>query len=371
MRKISVYTRDGESGSSSYYRILQYFDEIKKEDNFNVVYKKFVPIKVTKLFYNKYNNIFVKLLYHFCVFWGALIHFIGDLLVKPEKMIILRAAVPKTFIFPLKQIYSTLVKNKKIDVIWDFDDDIFFSNEISKNERNLLERNSDIIFVTHSHLKNKISKKYQNKVSILPTTDKSYFSIESNNVEFRLEKYTKMINVVWIGSSASNPYLTLFAEGIDEASKILLETINKKLELNIISNLCFNYPFVYAELKNTIWTRNAAIEAMGDAHIGIMPLPDGEFEKGKGSFKIIQYMANSLPVIASDVGNNINIVAPSVGFLVSNKDELVSAILKLSTDIDEWHNMSLESYNIWRSNFNFDKNLEIWKKAISEHHHQL
>ena len=52
------------------------------------------------------------------------------------------------------------------------------------------------------------------------------------------------------------------------------------------------------------------------AHIGIMPLPDNDFTRGKGGFKLIQYMSTAMPVIASAVGFNKQIVTKDFGYLV-------------------------------------------------------
>ena len=46
-----------------------------------------------------------------------------------------------------------------------------------------------------------------------------------------------------------------------------------------------------------------------------MPLPDSPWERGKCGFKLIQYMAAGLPVVASPVGVNDRIVSPGVGYL--------------------------------------------------------
>ncbi len=56
--------------------------------------------------------------------------------------------------------------------------------------------------------------------------------------------------------------------------------------------------------------------------IGIMPLPDSPFERGKTGYKLIQYMACGLPVVASPVGANRTIVADEInGFLAKAKAE--------------------------------------------------
>jgi glycosyltransferase involved in cell wall biosynthesis len=67
--------------------------------------------------------------------------------------------------------------------------------------------------------------------------------------------------------------------------------------------------------------------------IGLMPLPDTPFNRGKCGYKLIQYMACGLPVIASPVGVNREIVEPGVnGFLAETEDEWRNALTTLAHD---------------------------------------
>ena len=64
-----------------------------------------------------------------------------------------------------------------------------------------------------------------------------------------------------------------------------------------------------------------------------MPLPDGPFERGKCGYKLIQYMACALPVVASPVGANRDIVEQGRnGFLASDADEWRAALHALVAD---------------------------------------
>ena len=68
--------------------------------------------------------------------------------------------------------------------------------------------------------------------------------------------------------------------------------------------------------------------------IGIMPLPDAPWEKGKCGYKLIQYMACGLPVVASPVGVNTEIVAQGEnGFLASGDSQWTEAINTLVADV--------------------------------------
>lgn len=81
------------------------------------------------------------------------------------------------------------------------------------------------------------------------------------------------------------------------------------------------------------WSESSEIPAVQEMDIGIMPVGDGPFERGKCGYKLIQYMACGLPVVASPVGVNQIIVEPGRnGYLASNDGDWRDAVVKLIKD---------------------------------------
>lgn len=81
------------------------------------------------------------------------------------------------------------------------------------------------------------------------------------------------------------------------------------------------------------WTESSEVASIQSFDVGIMPLVDGPFERGKCGYKLIQYMACGLPVVASPVGVNAQIVEHGVnGFLASTPQEWEDALTTLLTD---------------------------------------
>ncbi len=81
------------------------------------------------------------------------------------------------------------------------------------------------------------------------------------------------------------------------------------------------------------WSEATEVELIREMDIGIMPLPDDPWTRGKCGYKLIQYMACGLPVIASPVGANRSIVRHGVnGFLADGEREWRSSIELLATN---------------------------------------
>ena len=81
------------------------------------------------------------------------------------------------------------------------------------------------------------------------------------------------------------------------------------------------------------WSEETEVDSVSGFDIGIMPLVDEAFERGKCGYKLIQYMACGLPVVASPVGVNRQIVEHGVnGFLAETRAEWEKALQTLLAD---------------------------------------
>lgn len=161
------------------------------------------------------------------------------------------------------------------------------------------------------------AQKYSDKAVWLPTV------VDTERLHNKIKKHShNVITIGWTGSFSTNYYMNSVAEA--------LSTLHKKYgtKFLVISNSdpkLTNVPYDYIE-----WTQKNEIEDLLKADIGIMPLLNGDWELGKCGFKAIQYMALGIPVLASNVGANKDIIEHGVdSFLYNDMDEFMDYIEKL------------------------------------------
>lgn len=131
--------------------------------------------------------------------------------------------------------------------------------------------------------------------------------------------------IVWIGSPCTVHYLEALREPLARL------TTQMPFVLRVIGAESIQMTGVQVEVVN--WSEDAEALAIHECDVGVMPLLDGPFEKGKCGYKLIQYMACGLPVVASKVGANLEIVQEGVtGFLVRTPDEWHDSLAKLLAD---------------------------------------
>lgn len=130
-----------------------------------------------------------------------------------------------------------------------------------------------------------------------------------------------VFTVGWIGSPSTAPYL---AEVIGPLRMLASEG---RVRLVVVGGTAPEIPGV--EVSAVPWAEETEIDLINSFDVGIMPLPDDEWSRGKCAFKLIQYMACAVPVVASAVGTNNVVVTPECGLLARRDLEWVAALRQL------------------------------------------
>ena len=166
------------------------------------------------------------------------------------------------------------------------------------------------------------ARRYNGTVSILPT------SLVPEKYAIEAKKNADRIDLVWIGSSSTRKYV--------EAALPVLERLADcfaSLRLKIVAD--FQLPSQHLDTVSIPWSEDVESEALSSAHIGIAPMPDTPWTRGKCGLKVLQYMAAGLPVVSSPAGVNGEIVEhAATGFLAESPEEWQTAVKKLIRDPD-------------------------------------
>jgi glycosyltransferase involved in cell wall biosynthesis len=311
--------------SSARFRI-ELYEKLLKEHQFEFDTAYFWNEAMYGILYEK-GNFLLKLK-------GLIIGFLKRLVLlakikKYDYIFILREATPIGP--PFFEWICVKVFNKK--VIYDFDDAIWVwqaskNNSIAK----IVKASWKVKFIckwaykvsTGNQYLYDYAARYSKIVVLNPTcvdTEEMHNTIKDQNTA------DKRLVIGWTGSFSTLIYLYDILGALQE--------LEKKYEFDflVIADQNPNLP-----LKNFIyikWNEASEITDLLKCNIGVMPLNDTEYAKGKCGFKLIQYMSLGIAVVASPVGVNEIIVDEAInGFLCKSKKEWIESLEKLILDVE-------------------------------------
>ncbi len=215
-----------------------------------------------------------------------------------------------------------------VPVVVDYDDAVFhrYDRHPSALVRRILGRKIDalmrrasLVVVGNDYLAERAKAAGARHVEFLPTVvDAERYTVESATPG-------RTLTLGWIGSPATASYLSLVASSLREmiASR----------RVRVVAVGANPQQVEHLPVEARPWREETEVSEIQQFDIGIMPLPDEPFERGKCGYKSIQYMACGKPVVASPVGINSVIVRQGVdGFLASTTTEWTEALRKLVDD---------------------------------------
>jgi glycosyltransferase involved in cell wall biosynthesis len=130
------------------------------------------------------------------------------------------------------------------------------------------------------------------------------------------------LTIGWVGSWSTAPYL-------HRVLRPLIETSETGLRVLLVGGT--NVEPIAQAIPGAVWRpwrRDREIADLSEFDIGIMPVPDSEWERGKCAYKLIQYMALGIPYVASPVGMNVYVTEESGGGLLADGDDEWAAALR-------------------------------------------
>ncbi len=132
------------------------------------------------------------------------------------------------------------------------------------------------------------------------------------------------LRIGWIGTPSNSRYLAPVIEA--------MRRLTPRIPMILVTIGAAEIADCPVQQETHAWSEDSEAALLTTIDIGVMPLPDNPFERGKCGYKLIQYMAAARPVIASPVGVNAHIVDASVGLLADGVDQWQAAIAQLADD---------------------------------------
>ncbi|MEE9614059.1 MAG: glycosyltransferase family 4 protein [Thermodesulfobacteriota bacterium] len=252
----------------------------------------------------------------------------------------------------LSSLDGFAVRKMAGSVIFDFDDAIMYRSSKwgdphspSKMERfERMIRMSDRVFAGNSFLKAEAARfTSEGNVAVVPTVvDLKKYSLKD------YDRAGDTVTIGWLGSGGTIPYL----EGLKPALEKLGERY-PNVRLKIVCDRFFDCDNM--EVVKKQWSADDEVEDLKSFDIGVMPLTDDIWTRGKCGLKLLQYMGVGLPVVCSPVGANRDIVADGVnGFWASTEDEWVEKLSTLVEDAVLRRRMGMAGYERVRDSYSVE-----------------
>ncbi len=222
-----------------------------------------------------------------------------------------------------------LVRSYSKKLIYDFDDAIMYdpnnpfgSHSSHPRQFRRTIKLADIVIAGNPYLADRATM-YRSRILVLPTgLDVSKYASVPPPIS------DGKIRLVWIGSTSTLKYLRDIIP--------TLEQIGRRFPHVILKVICDSF-FDLSSLpvEKCVWTAaNEAID-LASCDIGLAPLPNDPFTKGKCGYKILQYFACGLPVVGSPVGMNTQLIEEGkCGFLADNPDQWLARLSQLIDNVD-------------------------------------
>ena len=313
--RILALTKYGRLGASSRMRFIQYFSYLEK----NKVQIDHYPLTTDEMLQQRYrvgNYNFLKVFSSYC-------KRIKLLAFKKRKYDLIWVQGEAFPFFPVS-LELFLLRGSKYIV--DYDDAIFHRYDMSKRwfiryslgmRIDLIMKNAALVVSGNEYIAKRAIKAGAPNIETLPTV------IDLNRYNNKKKSSTLPI-IGWVGSPTTSKYLT----SIESA----LVKLNNEIpfELWVVGG---DYSNDNLNVKLINWSEETEAESIQNFDVGIMPLFDSPWERGKCGYKLIQYMASAKPVVGSSMGVNKKIILESYsGFTADNEQEWIIALKKLLTN---------------------------------------
>jgi len=172
------------------------------------------------------------------------------------------------------------------------------------------------VVMAGSHILADYSRQHNSNTHYFPTVvDTEHYLPRTDS------RGSQVFTVGWIGSPTTVRHLSKLVKPLSMLGR------EGSVRFIVIGGKAPSVPDV--DVIEIAWNEQTEIDLINSFDVGVMPLHDDAFTRGKCAFKLIQYMACTVPVVASPVGANIDVVTSEVGVLAATSQEWLDALRRL------------------------------------------
>jgi len=225
--------------------------------------------------------------------------------------------------------FERLLKKSGARIILDFDDAIWL-HTVSEVNRSLQwlkrpEKVNDIIalsnlVITGNNYLAAYARTYNKNVTVFPST----INLDYYQIPVRPHAVKDTLTIGWSGSHTTIEHF----ETIIPVLKQLKNKFGNRLKFAVYGDP--NYKNEELGIQGTAWSFDSEVSTIADFDIGIMPLPDDNWSKGKCAMKGLQYMGLQVPAVLAAVGINKDVIEDGVnGFLAADEQQWLTKLTLL------------------------------------------
>lgn len=329
--KLCVFSLYSKKGASSQYRAYIYKKMLEK--NFEVCWFNFWNDKyVSKYMHNK-RRYCINILVQYLI--STIKRIIQIVLLAPQcdVVFIQKAVVPK-----LRPTFLERVKKHNVRIVFDVDDAVYITKY---DNSNAIARLSDCVICGNENLRRHYEN-YCTNCIVLPTVD------NTNKYETYWHNTFQKKIIGWIGSQSTIDNFDVVIESLN-----IISSKHPEVKIAIISNTSLDYTDKIYNSYFIQWNSETYLQEISQFTVGIMPLKDNEYNKGKCGFKLVQYLNMKKPVIGTGIGVNESIIKGN-GIIANSTEEWVDAIEKLLFDEDYYKECVTHIENDFFARYHFD-----------------
>lgn len=255
----------------------------------------------------------------------------------------------------LSILLQKLIKKINANIIFDFDDALYLNKNNSYIARfNNLLKESKYVIIENKFTRNYALEFNKNIFTIIGPIEVNHYLPRINN-DFRSK-----IVIGWIGSPAT----AVFIRPLYEVFKVLTK-MHSNLVIHFIGGSELRIDGINLVVKD--WHPDTEVLDLQDFDIGIMPLPDDEWSRGKGGYKLLQYMSLAIPCVASPVGINTEIIKEGInGFLAVNEAEWLNKLSLLINDGELRGKLGRQGREIAKMNYSYEASFPKFISVIEK-----